>query len=62
MEIGTFNTIEVDSVDDFTAKIESNGGTVLRPISAIRGVGWIAYCQDTKGNTFSIMKSDRDAQ
>lgn len=57
-EIGTENTIDVDSVDDFVAKIEANGGKILRPKSAVPGVGWLAYCQDTEGNTFGIMQSD----
>lgn len=61
-ETGTENTIGVDSVDDFVAKIESNGGKILRPKSAVPGVGWLAYCQDTEGNTFGIMQSDPAAQ
>jgi len=60
-EIGTENTIDVDSVDDFVAKIEANGGKILRPKSAVPGVGWLAYCQDTEGNTFGIMQSDPTA-
>ena len=60
-ETGTENTIDVDSVDDFVAKIEANGGKILRPKSAVPGVGWLAYCQDTEGNTFGIMQSDPTA-
>jgi hypothetical protein len=61
-ETGTENTIDVGSVDDFVAKIESNGGKITRPKSAVPGVGWLAYCQDTEGNTFSIMQSDPPAK
>ena len=61
-ETGTENTISVDSVDDFVAKIESNGGVILRPKSAVPGVGWLAYCQDSEGNTFGIMQDDPGAQ
>jgi hypothetical protein len=58
---GTENTIDVDSVDDYVAKIEAGGGKILRPKSAVPGVGWLAYCQDTEGNTFGIMQSDAAA-
>lgn len=58
----TENTIAVDSVDDFTAKIEANGGVILRPKYAIPGEGWYAYCQDSEGNPFGVMESDSSAQ
>ena len=61
-ETGTENTIDVESVDDFVAKIEANGGKILRPKSTVPGVGCLAYCQDTEGNTFGIMQSDPAAQ
>jgi predicted enzyme related to lactoylglutathione lyase len=61
-ETGVENTIDVDDVDAFVAKIESHGGKVLRPKSAVPGVGWLAYCQDTEGNRFGIMQSDPSAQ
>ena len=58
---GTENTIDVESVDDYVEKIEASGGKILRPKSAVPGVGWLAYCQDTEGNTFGIMQSDTAA-
>ncbi len=60
--IGTENTISVDSVDDAVVKVETNGGKVLRPKSAVPGVGWLAYCQDTEGNTFGLMQWDTSAE
>jgi predicted enzyme related to lactoylglutathione lyase len=60
--IGTENTIGVDSVDDAVVKVESNGGKVLRPKLAVPGVGWLAYCQDTEGNTFGLMQWDTSAE
>jgi hypothetical protein len=60
--IGTENTIGVESVDDAVVKVESNGGKVLRPKSAVPGVGWLAYCQDTEGNTFGLMQWDTSAE
>lgn len=59
---GTENTIGVDSVDEAVAKIEANGGQVIRPKSAVPGVGWVAYCKDTEGNTFGLMEEDLSAE
>jgi predicted enzyme related to lactoylglutathione lyase len=55
---GFENTISVDSVDDYTAKIEARGGKVIRPKMGIPGVGWLVYCQDTEGNAFGLMEDD----
>lgn len=57
----TTNAIDVPSVDDFTTKITENGGKVVMPKMAVPGIGYLAYCQDTKGNTFSIMQFDESA-
>jgi predicted enzyme related to lactoylglutathione lyase len=46
------------SVDDAVSAIEANRGKVLRPKPSIPGVGWLAYCQDTEGNTFGLMQDD----
>ena len=60
--IGTENTIGVDSVDEAVAKIEASGGEGLRPKSAVPGVGWVAYCKDTEGNSFGLMEEDLSAK
>jgi predicted enzyme related to lactoylglutathione lyase len=57
----TENTIGVDSVDGILAKIKANGGHVIRPKSPVPGVGWMAYCKDTEGNTFDLMEEDPSA-
>ena len=49
-------------VDEALAKIEANGGKILRPKGAVPGVGWLAYCQDTEGNTFGLMQRDPTAK
>ena len=59
---GTESTIGVASVDEAVAKIEANGGKVIRPKSAVPGIGWLAYCQDTEGNTFGLMQDDPTAK
>lgn len=54
----TWNTVEVDSVDDHVSKVEASGGSVVVPKMAIPGVGYQAYCRDTEGNVFGIHQSD----
>ena len=58
----TVNTIDVDSVDEYMAKINQYGGTILVPKMAVPGVGWMAYCKDTEGNTFGLMQADPNAK
>lgn len=59
---GIVNTVGVPSVDEAVVKIKEQGGKVLRPKSAIPGVGWLAYCRDTEGNDFGIMEDDPEAK
>jgi predicted enzyme related to lactoylglutathione lyase len=55
------NTIDVVSLDEALAKLTANGGTVVAPKMTVPGVGYLAYCQDTEGNTFGMMQSDPSA-
>ncbi|MDD5082990.1 MAG: hypothetical protein PHU08_06410, partial [Dehalococcoidales bacterium] len=57
----TVNTISVPSVDQFITKIKRAGGKAVTPKMPVPGIGYIAYCQDTEGNTFCIMQSDSSA-
>ena len=56
------NVVDVPSVDEFTGKIAKSGGKVVVPKMPIPGVGYLAYCQDTEGNTFGIMQADQNAK
>lgn len=56
------NTIDVSSVDEFTTKVESNGGTVVTPKHAVPGVGYFAYFKDPEGNVFGMMEEDPTAK
>lgn len=56
------NVIDVDDVDEALKKVEANGGSIVRPKSAIPGVGWLAYFKDLDGNVFGLMKDDPDAK
>lgn len=58
---GTTNTIGVPSVDEYIDKITAAGGKITVPKMAIPTVGWLAYFQDTEGNTFGIMEEDESA-
>jgi uncharacterized protein len=55
------NTIDVPSVDEFSAKIEAAGGQVVLPKMAVPGIGWLAYFKDTEGNVSGIMEMDPSA-
>ena len=59
---GIVNTIDVPSLEEFTAKVAKKGGKVLMPRMAIPGVGYHALCQDTEGNVFGMMQFDPSAK
>ncbi len=58
----TVNSIDVPSVDDFVARVTKAGGKVFAPKMSIPGVGYMAYCQDTEGNTFGLWQADKTAK
>lgn len=54
--------VEVASVDDFLARIAAAGGRVIQPKTAIPGVGYMAACKDTEGNSFGLIQADAAAR
>jgi predicted enzyme related to lactoylglutathione lyase len=58
----TVNTLNVSNVDEYTAKVEAGGGTVVMPKMAIPGVGYVAYCKDPGGTIFGVYHEDREAK
>lgn len=56
------NTIDVANVDEALKKVAAAGGTVVRPKSAVPGVGWLAYFQDTEGTLWGMMQDDASAK
>ena len=56
------NTVDVDDLDGYIAKVTTAGGTIVMPRMAVPGVGYMAYGQDTEGNTFGMMQSDPEAK
>lgn len=54
----TVNTVEVPSVDEYSAKVGQSGGKIIMPKMAIPGVGFYVLCQDTEGINFGIIQFD----
>jgi len=61
-KLTTVNTIGVASVDESLQAIERAGGKMIQPKMPIPGIGYFAYCQDTEGNVFGILKPDPSAK
>ena len=55
------NFIDVASIDNFIAKIQANGGTLVRTKIAIAEVGYSAVCADSEGNPFGLFQVDPNA-
>jgi predicted enzyme related to lactoylglutathione lyase len=51
------NYIAVESVDEYTKKIEALGGKVLVPKMEVPGIGWWALALDPEGNQFAILQN-----
>ena len=60
--MSTVNSIDVASVEDAARKVIAAGGAVIVPKLAVPGVGWVAYCTDTEGNTIGLFQADAVAR
>lgn len=58
----TVNTIQVESIEDTTAKVEVAGGQTVVPKMPIPGIGYVAYCTDPKGVLFGVYVNDPTAE
>jgi uncharacterized protein len=55
--LNAFNcSIEVSNIDETMMNVKAAGGSVVRDKAQIPGVGWLAMCTDTEGNTFGLMQ------
>jgi len=54
-------TMQVDSIEDATTKIQKEGGKVVQEKAAIPNMGWYATCKDSEGNTFGLFTNDPNA-
>lgn len=53
--------VGVPDIDDSLERVNSNGGVLAFPKTAVPGVGWLAYCRDTEANIFGMLQSDHNA-
>lgn len=54
--VGLECTISVESLDEIIKRVESKGGQILMPKTAIPFVGWITKFLDTEGNLICAME------
>lgn len=59
---GITNYIDVNSVDEYSTKIEKLGGKVIVPKMPVAGMGYFAVCLDTENNRFGIWETDSTAK
>lgn len=59
--IGLECTIGVEQIDDILQKVQSNGGRIVIPKTAIPHVGWIIKFLDTEGNLICALQADNTA-
>lgn len=59
---GITNYIDVNSVDEYSTKIEKLGGKVVVPKMPVAGMGYFAVCLDTENNSFGIWETDSTAK
>ena len=56
------NFIDVNSVDEYSSKIEKLGGKVVVSKMAVPGMGYFTVCLDTENNSFGIWESNQSAK
>jgi len=55
-------TVDVADCDATAKRIPEIGGKVVVPKMPIPAVGWLAYANDTEGNSFGFMQMDANAK
>lgn len=53
--------IEVPSIEEYTKKVRSLGGTVVVDKKAVPGWGYLAVCKDIENNTFALWEINHRA-
>jgi len=51
------NYISVESVEEYSKKVEALGGKIVVPKMEIPGIGWWAMALDPEGNAFGILEN-----
>jgi predicted enzyme related to lactoylglutathione lyase len=52
----------VDSVDEYSSKVEKLGGKVFAAKHAVPRMGYFALCSDTENNVFAIWETNESAK
>ena len=55
-------TVDVNDLDEMTAKVVKHGGQCMVRKQVIPQIGWFAYCKDTEGNIFGLIQHDKKAK
>lgn len=55
------NYINVESVDDYGAKLESLGGQIIMPKTPVPGMGYFLYFKDLDGNILALWEVNSTA-
>jgi predicted enzyme related to lactoylglutathione lyase len=56
------NFIDVNSIDEYSSKIEKLGGKIVVSKMAVPDMGYFAVCHDTENNSFGIWESNENAK
>ena len=54
--------IGVDSIEEYTAKVEKLGGKLIQSKMTVPGWGYLAICFDTEDNMFGLWQEDKNAK
>jgi predicted enzyme related to lactoylglutathione lyase len=60
--VNAVNSINVDSVDAYAAKVVAHGGTIVVPKMTVPGVGYLIYFKDPDGNISGLWQQDPSAK
>lgn len=59
---GWINYINVDALDTAVKRAQDLGAKVMKPRSAVTGMGWFAMLTDPQGNSFAMWERDPNAK
>jgi predicted enzyme related to lactoylglutathione lyase len=54
--------IGVDSVTEYSNKVERLGGKVIKQKTEVSGYGWFAICTDTENNGFALWEANTNTK
>ena len=61
-EHGALMYFQVESIDDYVAKVKSLGGQVVMDKHPVPGIGYFAVALDPQHNPFAIWEEDKEAK